>query len=67
MKEISSFLSHVANCKMLPIHVSPEKTFCRGQKFWQPTGHSSLVTVIQGNTDQSLVFLFLLLLAGLTD
>lgn len=38
----------LANCKMLPIHMGPEKTFCRGQKFWQPTGSSSLATVIQG-------------------
>lgn len=38
----------LGNCKMLPIHMRPEKTFCRGQLFWEPTGHSSLATVIQG-------------------
>ena len=31
--------------------MGPEKTFCRGQKFWQPTGSSSLATVIQGNSN----------------
>lgn len=33
---------------MLPMHMRPEKTFCRGQLFWESTGHSSLATVIQG-------------------
>jgi len=28
--------------------MGPEKTFCRGQKFWQPTGSSSLASIIQG-------------------
>ena len=41
----------IANCKMLPIHMGPEKTFCRGQKFWQRTGSSSLATIIQGNSN----------------
>ncbi|KAJ7391807.1 hypothetical protein OS493_016095 [Desmophyllum pertusum] len=40
----------LANSKMLPIHRGAAKGFCRGQKFWLPTGHSSIGTVIQGAT-----------------
>ncbi|XP_068670316.1 uncharacterized protein [Montipora foliosa] len=38
----------LANSKVLPVHLSPHKTFCRDHTFWLPEGQSSMVTVISG-------------------
>lgn len=33
---------------MIPVHLSPKKTFCRGHMFWLPEGQSSIATVVSG-------------------
>ncbi|XP_074622826.1 uncharacterized protein LOC141881070 isoform X2 [Acropora palmata] len=38
----------LANSKMIPVHLSPKKTFCRGHMFWLPEGQSSIATVVSG-------------------
>jgi len=35
---------------MIPVRIGLGKVFCRKQLYWQPTGHSSFATVLQGAT-----------------